>query len=295
MENGGNKKVNMIFEARLNVAKPSNSASGPVRERFIRDKYERRKFYDPSAFELVADMDNQSNNDNGSHNNSTMGEQEKVIVGVQRRLAADRGNGGGSTATTIRKPSDAARKRVEERAARNRAAVGANTVRSKPINNHSPVAAPASAPVADLHGIGDFDSPEATSVVAAATLSSPVMANSASNLVDGASDNEPKLDLFANMSITKLDWGTMGQAPQMQQMNIGVRGQQQQAQESQKKKMTSDEIMAMFHTPNPQSNTMQQSRFSLGGCGMPTGVGGGVGIGGCSHVGMWMREYMLSM
>lgn len=40
MENGGNAKVNAIFEAHLNVNKPNNSASGPVRERFIRDKYE---------------------------------------------------------------------------------------------------------------------------------------------------------------------------------------------------------------------------------------------------------------
>lgn len=53
MENGGNLKVNAIFEANLGrsgVQKPSNHADGPTRERFIRDKYERRKFYDPAAF-----------------------------------------------------------------------------------------------------------------------------------------------------------------------------------------------------------------------------------------------------
>jgi hypothetical protein len=53
MENGGNAKVNAIFEARLpqsGVQKPTNHADGPSRERFIRDKYERRKFYDPAAF-----------------------------------------------------------------------------------------------------------------------------------------------------------------------------------------------------------------------------------------------------
>eukprot|EP00590_Aulacoseira_subarctica_P011615 CAMPEP_0172422702 /NCGR_PEP_ID=MMETSP1064-20121228/8834_1 /TAXON_ID=202472 /ORGANISM="Aulacoseira subarctica , Strain CCAP 1002/5" /LENGTH=502 /DNA_ID=CAMNT_0013163693 /DNA_START=181 /DNA_END=1689 /DNA_ORIENTATION=- len=47
MENGGNEKVNAIFEARLNgVEKPSATANGPARERFIRDKYERRKFFE---------------------------------------------------------------------------------------------------------------------------------------------------------------------------------------------------------------------------------------------------------
>jgi hypothetical protein len=53
MENGGNLKVNAIFEANLarsGVQKPSNHADGPTRERFIRDKYERRKFYDPASF-----------------------------------------------------------------------------------------------------------------------------------------------------------------------------------------------------------------------------------------------------
>eukprot|EP00522_Entomoneis_paludosa_P006387 CAMPEP_0172451980 /NCGR_PEP_ID=MMETSP1065-20121228/9771_1 /TAXON_ID=265537 /ORGANISM="Amphiprora paludosa, Strain CCMP125" /LENGTH=493 /DNA_ID=CAMNT_0013203951 /DNA_START=234 /DNA_END=1715 /DNA_ORIENTATION=+ len=56
MENGGNSKVNMIFEARLNSPKPSNQADLNTRERFIRDKYERRKFYDSSAFAKIAAM-----------------------------------------------------------------------------------------------------------------------------------------------------------------------------------------------------------------------------------------------
>lgn len=54
MENGGNAKVNAIFEARLQqsgVSKPTNHANGQTRERYIRDKYERRKFYDPAAFD----------------------------------------------------------------------------------------------------------------------------------------------------------------------------------------------------------------------------------------------------
>ena len=50
MENGGNAKVNAIFEANLNREKPTNHADLQTRERYIRDKYERRKFYNPSAF-----------------------------------------------------------------------------------------------------------------------------------------------------------------------------------------------------------------------------------------------------
>ena len=56
MENGGNAKVNAIFEANLASSgrpKPTNLADGPTRERFIRDKYERRKFFDPSAYSMA--------------------------------------------------------------------------------------------------------------------------------------------------------------------------------------------------------------------------------------------------
>lgn len=52
MEHGGNAKVNSIFEARLtNInEKPNNSAKGGVRELFIKEKYERRKYYDAAGF-----------------------------------------------------------------------------------------------------------------------------------------------------------------------------------------------------------------------------------------------------
>jgi hypothetical protein len=53
MENGGNAKVNAIFEARLaqsGAQKPTTHADGHTRERFIRDKYERRKYYDESGY-----------------------------------------------------------------------------------------------------------------------------------------------------------------------------------------------------------------------------------------------------
>jgi len=55
MENGGNAKVNAVFEANLAQSgrtRPTTHADGPIRERFIRDKYERRKFYDPAGFAI---------------------------------------------------------------------------------------------------------------------------------------------------------------------------------------------------------------------------------------------------
>jgi hypothetical protein len=89
MENGGNGKVNAIFEARLpqsSAIKPTQIADGPTRERFIRDKYERRKYYDPAAyFQPTA---------------------------VQQEIALP------ALAATTGPPSDAARQRMEERRGR---------------------------------------------------------------------------------------------------------------------------------------------------------------------------------
>ena len=174
MENGGNRKVNLIFEANLNISKPSNTASGPIRERFIRDKYERRKFYDPNAF-VLAEQEVTTNHHHNHHRTTSNGEQQQVIAGVQRRLAGETNH--------IRKPSDAARKRVEERAARNR-------------QNPTVVVASAPAPVADLLDFGDFDSPEATAAVATSSMVS----------------NEPMLDVFATMS-APTGGGTTHQPP----------------------------------------------------------------------------------
>lgn len=89
MENGGNLKVNAVFEANLGrsgVQKPSNHADGPTRERFIRDKYERRKFYDPAAFSNLPSPQ--------SRPMSTTPSQQQEEVGP---------------------PSDAARQRMEQR------------------------------------------------------------------------------------------------------------------------------------------------------------------------------------
>ena len=250
MENGGNQKVNAIFEARLSVAKPTNAASGPVRERFIRDKYERRKFYDPDAFERVSQMESER-------------EQEEVVSGVQRRLAAS---------SQSRKPSDAARRRVEERASRGGASARGGT---RAVKAPSTKSAPAPAPVADLLDFGDFDSPEATFAVQAPgdsvtsppqQVAKPVTTVAATATTNAESDFST--DLFANMTIENGGDGagvTNGHAQQPP-------GQPKQT------KMSNDDIMSMFNSPAAHHNPMQQNMFAMNG-GMPNGMASGMSGG----------------
>jgi len=58
MERGGNKRVNVIFEATLSESggeerRPPIRADLPTREAFIREKYEHRQFYDDSKAATV--------------------------------------------------------------------------------------------------------------------------------------------------------------------------------------------------------------------------------------------------
>ena len=141
MENGGNAKVNAIFEARLpsnSNIKPTNHADGPTRERFIRDKYERRKYFDPSASTSFSNMSQTSGGGTSSE----------------------------SAASSVGPPSDAAKQRLEQRRARineglvtphGNAATLPRTSSSVATTKSRPkvAKAPASAPV-DLLG---FDTP----------------------------------------------------------------------------------------------------------------------------------------
>ena len=101
MENGGNAKVNAIFEAHLNgVGKPSAGANGPTRERFIRDKYERRKFFDANVLQQY------DNGEMSGHTTVTAEEEskdDKSHTGVPLKMRA---------------PSDAAKIRAENRRSR---------------------------------------------------------------------------------------------------------------------------------------------------------------------------------
>jgi stromal membrane-associated protein len=258
MENGGNQKVNAIFEAHLNVPKPTNSASGPVRERFIRDKYERRKFYDPNAFARVSQMESQR-------------EEEEVVSGVQRRLA------------TSRAPSDAARKRVEERATRNNGTTTTTRViKAQTVPASSP---PPPAPVVvDLLDFGDFDSPEAASAVQASVVTSTTIGVASSTtpvpstVPTPLANKEPaELDLFASMSIgnnnPSSNTGVSNGGGQMAMNSQPV----QPPPNAEPKKMTTDDILSMFNAPSAQQSSMQPNMM-FPGAGM-NGMAGGNNMG----------------
>ncbi|KAL7441242.1 hypothetical protein ACHAXH_009141 [Discostella pseudostelligera] len=253
MENGGNHKVNAIFEAHLNVPKPTNSASGPVRERFIRDKYERRKFYDPNAFARVSQMESQR-------------EEEEVVSGVQRRLANSRA------------PSDAARRRVEERATRN--GTSARVVKAPTVPASSP---PPPAPVVDLLDFGDFDSPEAASAVQASVVTSTATTNGVANTAPAAPSTVPaptnkepaEVDLFANMSIGNNNLSSSaGVSNEMMHPQQPV----QPPPPAEPKKMTTDDILSMFNAPPAQHSSMQPNMMFAGAGGM-NGMSGGNSMG----------------
>lgn len=51
MEFGGNAKVNAIFEATQPISsKPTSSSSASDREKFITEKYELRRYFDPDRY-----------------------------------------------------------------------------------------------------------------------------------------------------------------------------------------------------------------------------------------------------
>jgi len=94
MENGGNNRVNLIFEGKLKNfgslnTKLSAGADGRTRERFIRDKYERRKYFDASALQKAEE-----------ESSSEEESEEEVVVKKKSGKVAP-----------IRAPSDAARQR----------------------------------------------------------------------------------------------------------------------------------------------------------------------------------------
>lgn len=69
MENGGNAMVNAIFEARLPRIndKPTSTAKWGTRERFIQDKYERRRFYDESVFKTFDNKKEENKSEGKRH------------------------------------------------------------------------------------------------------------------------------------------------------------------------------------------------------------------------------------
>jgi stromal membrane-associated protein len=225
MENGGNAKVNAIFEANLHSAsaKPTAGASGPVRERFIRDKYERRKFYDPSVMQEYADAP-------PPQASTASGRTAQNVITPTRRA-----------------PSDAARLRAQNRR------IAAPKIPSGPPPPPPPPP-PRAAPDVDLL---DFST-------TTTDMSAPPNPPSA-----GPS---PTLGMFKSMSMTgggnvqtQAGNGNNGgmmrnqTSPAMGSTSVNLAPQMEG-------KMSSDDILAMFHAPSPaQQNFGNFNNASMNG------------------------------
>jgi len=209
MENGGNAKVNAIFEATLQnrAAKPTAGASGPVRERFIRDKYERRKYYDPSVLQ--------------NYTSSAPAQASSASAPAP-------------AATNRRVPSEAARLRAQARKSSSRpGATSISNSRSMPVT--------AAAPPATVEDLLDFNAPISDS----GSLPNPPSAAPS-----------PTIDMFKNMNMG-MGGGTNNNASfngggiaRSQTVPVHSNNLAPQTQNI-SKKMTSDDILAMFHTPSP--------------------------------------------
>jgi len=218
MENGGNKKVNLIFEGKLKNfgslnTKPSAGADGRTRERFIRDKYERRKYFDASALQKAEEESSSSEEES---------EEEEVVVKKKS-----------GKVVPIRAPSDAARQRAESRKARLNAYRAKETNPSVAIPKKQP--APQPAQEVDLLG---FD---------VTTPAAPPPADPAAS----------SIDLFAQINISSNNTATSSQvtitSTQTQPPAQTPPQAQPQEQPAQPKKYNTDEILSMFNTPAPNN------------------------------------------
>lgn len=213
MENGGNAKVNAIFEAKLPDAalKPTTSASGSVRERFIRDKYERRKYFDVNV--LANYQNTRPTNQQSSLNASTTATR---------------------TTKAIRNPSEAARLRAQ---ARKHATVNNTSGRPNPTTGATSTVQSMTTSTAAEVDLLDFNAPfhsDPGSPLKPPSDSSP----------------SPSLDMFQNLNMginqnTSESSFTKTKTTQFSHQVL----QNAKAPETTTKKMTSDDIMKMFHTP----------------------------------------------
>jgi hypothetical protein len=239
MENGGNAKVNAIFEARLgSTRKPTTAADGQTRERFIRDKYERRKYYDPSALEnyVVSEEDD---------------EEEEEAPAPSRRTKV------------TRHPSEAARLRAEKKS---------GTPRAVPTKA-APAPAPAAAQV-DLLDFGAFDSPApatdafptlAPSAAAAATFPAPPVPAPPVPAPVPAAESTPNLDLFANMTVIDTPAAPpVQQAQRARTTNDQIMAMFNTSLQPTAVAMTTPNGGMMMAMPPQQNPMMQQNRMMQG-------------------------------
>lgn len=258
MENGGNAKVNAIFEARLehfgtHAGKPSTHADGRTRERFIRDKYERRKFYDAAAFDRLQ--------------SASPDEEESSS---EEETPKSKRNTGGKIAP-LRAPSDAAKKRAESKRQKH---LGKKTTKKA----SAPVPAPApAAPEVDLLDFSDFSSvPMETPAP-----SSPVRVPPAQPPPPPPPDNNkdgtaaPALDLFASMTVSQENGDGTEDKTSFFAVASSAPAAEPPVPET-KKVLNNDQIMSMFNSA-PSQNQMGYGGFG----GMNNmAVGNGMAAGG---------------
>jgi hypothetical protein len=177
MEFGGNARVNAIFEARLaqsGVQKPSNHADGPTRERFIRDKYERRKFFDGAAYGNLDAIGSSSQQfQNSSSPTSASSGPPVVSEAARQRLEARKAGGATRSAAPLQsapgvqkspsRDSDEGANHSKKPVRRTGSTASLRSNRRGPGGSSIPKA-PVSAPLAsmDLLDLTTFDAPNAT-------------------------------------------------------------------------------------------------------------------------------------
>lgn len=219
MENGGNAKVNAIFEARLPDAslKPTTSASGSVRERFIRDKYERRKYFDANVLTNYHEIN--------------------PVTNLQIPQVSS------SNTKTARNPSEAARLRAQARRHVTIPATAAATTMTHSSTNTISKAKPTTSS-ADEIDLLDFNAPFASDP------GSPLKPPSESS-------PSPTLDMFQNFSSGMQINAPVSSAPNTRQFS---HTETQKVKTSDTNRLTSDDIMKMFHTPSLPNQSLSSSQ-----------------------------------
>jgi len=288
MENGGNRKVNAIYEARLHdmSIKPNHHASGQVRERyafcfifvfflhnftqnpynkyvsfpitgfhlkcrFIRDKYERRKYFNPDVLHRIVTVGD----------DSFLGNDSSDKEGF-----SDTGSNYSSSSAASRHPSEAARLRAENR--RNRLPNSTNTSFSDTSNNKPTIVqippkvsntASSVPPVQPIIDLLDFSSIPSTS---SADFDPPplppsLQASPNLDLFKSLTVNEPSTstsdtlasgDIFGDIYNRKTLATSSASDPFPPASTAAFATQTQE-----KKKMTSEEILAMFNASSSSS------------------------------------------
>jgi stromal membrane-associated protein len=233
MERGGNKIVNAIFEARLSEfgmhsGKPSLRSDGRTRERYVRDKYERRKFYDPNGLQqFVSEEESSSEEETESSSDEEVSPKKKP------------------SSFTIRAPSEVAKQRAESRTARLNNLRTTNvttkskttTMKTKTVKTFTVPKSKPTEPEIDLLG---FNTPLTTDP------GPPPDPPSRSS-----SPPPDVVDLFANVNITsQIEAQTTSATTNFTSAeSFAVNTPKPEPQQS--KKLNNDEILSMFNTPPP--------------------------------------------